>query len=64
MEARESFIDLEQYKLLSCRRHLIGNNPVRDTHPLVMLAEDTVADAVPRLLGIDDRELEAVEELD
>lgn len=42
---------------------LVLHAPLRDAHPLVVLAEDAVADAVPRFLGVDDREIEAIEEL-
>ena len=38
--------------------------PLRDTHPLIMLAEDAVSNAMPRLLRVDDRDIEAVEELE
>lgn len=36
---------------------------IRNTHPLIVLAEDAVSNAMPRFFGVDDGDIEAVEEL-
>ena len=46
------------------RSLLVVQIPLRDTHPLVVLTEDPIADAMPWFLGIDDCDIKAVEELD
>ena len=46
------------------RSLLVVQIPLRDTHPLVVLTEDPIADAMPWFLGIDDCDVEAVEKLD
>ena len=38
----------------SIRNLLVVQIPLRDTHPLVLLIEDPIADAMPWFLGIND----------